>query len=194
MTSRHEQPLRFRSHPADTPDPSGVCHYLKVPREIRDIIHTYALTYEDGLVATSEPTRHGPVYSRWSPSLQPFQYSERPAEDYDGTIFKPGDCNPLRLVCHQTRAETRGLLLSSNDISFSLIPQGHSRWLDDDYEGIFKAFYAECSLVSWNRLRKMTVQMPPDKVRSSIDRVREILDWYTWTFCLHDNISIDLRF
>jgi len=195
MTSRHEQPLRFRSHPADAADPSGVCHYLNLPREIRDIIHTYALTYEDGLVATSEPYRYGPGHFRWSPKLQPFQCSERPAEDHDGVTFKPGDCNPLRLVCHQTRAETRGLLLSLNDISFSLIPQGNSRWLDNSYERIFKDFYDDCSLINRNRLRKMTVHMSPDRARRrDFDQVRDILIWYTSTFSLHDNISIILRF
>jgi len=158
------------------------------------MIHTYALTCEDDLVATSAPTRHGPGHFRWSPSLQPFQYSERPAEDYHRAIFKPGDCNPLRLVCHQTRAETRGLLLSLNDISFSLIPQGNSRWLDKLYERIFKDFYTQCSHINRNRLRKMTVHVSSHRVRSSdFIRVRDILDWYTWKFSFHD-ISIFFRF
>ncbi|KAB2111206.1 hypothetical protein AG0111_0g1970 [Alternaria gaisen] len=97
------------------PDPGGVCFYLDLPREIRDMIHSYALTYEGGLIcapnelclSTFKTRMPGPRDdfcwwkdpTLWVPKLEPVQLDERlPRQKIEGATTL-GDPNPLRLVC-----------------------------------------------------------------------------------------------
>lgn len=117
------------------PDPSGACFYLDIPRELRDMTHSYALTYQLGLACTPNELCLSTSKNRmsdpwgdfglskapevWVPKIEPFLSNERPPRQEIEGVTTPGDPNPFRLVCHQTRAETRGLLLDLNNIRFS---------------------------------------------------------------------------
>jgi hypothetical protein len=58
------------------PDPSGACFYLDLPRELRDMIHEYALTYDDGLICTVLARDQSADPS--NPKLSVFQGHNRP--------------------------------------------------------------------------------------------------------------------
>lgn len=76
---------------------------LGLPRELRDIIYQYSLSYDGGLAVeitwntTKSHVRHMRIHGRQNQNLE-----QTPA-------------NVLKLVCKQTREETRNLIFKAND-------------------------------------------------------------------------------
>jgi hypothetical protein len=86
--------------------PTQRCRFLEIPREIRDVIYGFALSYEQSLCGDVYPN----IVARYA-----------------------NENSPLRHICHQTSAETQNLLLKVNDtITFASIVgvAGLSTFLD----------------------------------------------------------------
>lgn len=105
---------------------SGHFGLLGLPRELRDIIYEYALTEQAGLVLT-EP----------SPSRV------RAADNPRGP-----DPNPIKFVCRQLYAETRGLGLRHNKITF---PGPFSYELFDKFTKKY------CSAANFGQVRRVAI-------------------------------------
>jgi hypothetical protein len=173
------------------PDPSGACFYLDLPRELWDMIHEYALTYDDGLVCAHIPIniKNGNMWLNMCTYSTALLYNIKlspshshsadcpPPISINGNLL-PGDPNPLRLVCHQTRAETKGLLLKYNPITFrpeiSLPDRETYEYADEDEDDdknfgdgdtmakLFNDFYNQCSAVNKAHLRKIIIHAAND--------------------------------
>ncbi|KAF7675807.1 hypothetical protein GT037_006526 [Alternaria burnsii] len=199
------------------PDPGGACFYLDLPRELRDIIHSYALTYMFGLISApnelclSTFKRRGPDPrddscwwkdpAPWVPKLEPCLQHERPPSQEIERVTMLGDPNPLRLVCHQTRAETHGLLLDLNNIRFiyrhehcnyyNLYGDEFSREIDTNE--LFRLFYHQCSATDKNRLRRITIERTCDAIVQTPE-AHNILAGYMRDYAHYKNISFLIRF
>lgn len=196
------------------PDPSGACFYLDILCELRDMIHSYALTYQLGLACTPNELCLSTSKNRisdpwgdfglskapevWVPKLEPFLSNERPPRQEIEGVTTPGDPNPFRLVCHQTRAETRGLLLDLNNIRFSyrhehcnLYEYAFSRKIG--MNELFRLFYHQCSATNKNRLRRITIDQTCDAIVQTPE-AHNILAGYMRDYTHHKNISFLIRF
>jgi hypothetical protein len=80
---------------------TAVTWLIRLPRELRDIIYEYTLTEEGGLVADVLINTYG---------LARFRAAR--------AVNNNRESNQLRLVCRQLHAETSGLGLQYNDITF----------------------------------------------------------------------------
>ncbi|KAH7378217.1 hypothetical protein BKA66DRAFT_571648 [Pyrenochaeta sp. MPI-SDFR-AT-0127] len=119
---------------------------LGLPRELRDIIYQYSLSYDEGLIIEvncSTKKSHVPqmnIQGRHNQYL-----TQTPA-------------NFLKLVCKQTREETRGVILKTNG---NIALFGMSYVTPSSYcFGLFVSRYP--SKVISNHLRRITVHGYPD--------------------------------
>jgi hypothetical protein len=196
------------------PDPGGACFYLDIPRELRDIIHSYALTYKWGLACAPNglclstfktPRMPDPwgdfglskAPALWVPKLEPFWPNERPPKREIEGITTLGDPNSLRLVCHQTRAETRGLLLDLNRIRFCYRVE-HRKFYEYEFSReidmneVFRLFYQQCSATNKNRLRRIEIERTCDAIIQTPE-AHKILAGYMRDYAHHKNISFLFR-
>jgi hypothetical protein len=77
--------------------PEPQCHFLELPRELRDMIYDYVLTHPHGLTSHTYPYFR-PAYKNGDPTLD--------------------KANPFRYICPQIHAETHARALRLNDPTF----------------------------------------------------------------------------
>jgi hypothetical protein len=111
--------------------PPGPSRILALPRELRDIVYDYALTEDDGLLLVER--------SHPNASTRSFKGCSHNSRNWDA--------NRLQHVCRLLYAETKGLGLGLNELTFdSLQPSAD-----------FGAFFARCLTYQQQRIRKVTV-------------------------------------
>jgi hypothetical protein len=100
MDQRHTKKQRFHEHfPAIAPKISR-CRLLELPRELRDEIYKFALTYEEGLRVTKNM------------KLFPAKLRLNAKGQGEAALV---EANMIELTCRQIYTETRGLTMRLND-------------------------------------------------------------------------------
>ncbi|KAH7081641.1 hypothetical protein BKA63DRAFT_487330 [Paraphoma chrysanthemicola] len=99
-------PRNFKSTAVATCDPSvppadGHCFLFMLPLELRDVIYTYALAADHGLIAQMDAPSKISFYEATSTLAQPIC-----------------EINPLQYTNKQLRAEIKGLKFKLNDLTF----------------------------------------------------------------------------
>ncbi|KAH7091496.1 hypothetical protein FB567DRAFT_617133 [Paraphoma chrysanthemicola] len=115
------------------------CFLFELPRELRDMIYVYALSSESGLFKDNT----------W-PS---------PLNELDGHLYVTDGLNkrrsnPLKLVCKQLRAETTGLELSLNALTFTGDKARSGATLFRDF------MTSECSPTHKSHMREVIITDP----------------------------------
>jgi hypothetical protein len=93
----------------------NICHFSQLPGELRNKVYEYALTEENGLIFQIENNvgilRSGTVTTEVAPECAHMNPSPH-AQPYTASA------NQLQYVSRQLRAETKGLGIRFNDITF----------------------------------------------------------------------------
>ncbi|KAF2871671.1 hypothetical protein BDV95DRAFT_572515 [Massariosphaeria phaeospora] len=145
------------------PNSDGVCYFLTLPGEIRNIIYEYVLTEAEPIVH-----RLDKQLSRFdrTQSAVKIRIVERHSEDDDEDDYDvpanlyvgptPSvEVNQLQYVSHQFRYETKGLELRYNDLTFQQVnrrPHTHRQFL---------RFLKSCSPSRHSEIRTVTLGHEP---------------------------------
>ena len=132
---------------------------LQLPRETRDIIYQYALSEPEGLFFRMERTTYEKEHGLFT------AFSTREAAN-DGDAQ---EANQLKYVCHQIRAETAGLGVKVNDLTFTVSGRcDHSAtWYsrsikkcdDCNFFGVLEGFLENCSPKRLAQIRNISMAM-----------------------------------
>lgn len=120
------------------------CHLLRLPREVRDAIYSWALFEPDGLFYRYE--ENTPSQFRMFSSLDAAM---------SGTAMDP---NRLKYVCRLLYDETRGLGIALNDLHFVRFNLSHPPSSEQ-----FLAFTSHCSPRRLDQLRTVTFRRLKDE-------------------------------
>jgi hypothetical protein len=96
-TMASSNPPTLSSQVLTRASPEPHCHFLELPRELRDTIYDYVLTHPHGLTSHTYPYFH-PAYKNGDPTLD--------------------KANPFSYICHQIHAETHARALRLNYLTF----------------------------------------------------------------------------
>jgi hypothetical protein len=122
---------------------ANVSPLIRLPRELRDLVFAYALSFEGGLIADVVNATGQDSTGNDSTAVTRFHAKES---------LKKMKANQLRLVCRQFYAESNKLELRYNrDITF-VDTDGQSNALTN-----FVHFYKNCSLAQLQFVRRVTI-------------------------------------
>ncbi|KAF2821683.1 hypothetical protein CC86DRAFT_99377 [Ophiobolus disseminans] len=117
--------------------PSTRSRLLLLPRELRNIIYEYAFTEPGGLVADATSR-----YDNWTRFRTACNTSDRTR-----------DANQLRLVCRQLYAETSGLGITYNDLTF----QRRGGAVFVSVYDLFDQFVYHCAPGYLSKIKRVTI-------------------------------------
>lgn len=122
----------------NTPPADGTCYLLGMPKELRDIITEYALTFPENLYYSKKPDSSPKVYC-----------------DYTATF----EANQLKYTCRQLYCETAGQEVKFNTIKF-VDDSDSNKQYSDLYEVIGECteFLYSCSPTAKDWIRDIIIQ------------------------------------
>jgi hypothetical protein len=133
----------------------------------------------------------------YNSKLSPLHAADHAPLIYIDGNLEPGDPNPLRLVCHQTRAETKGLLQKSNAIIFrrgSPLPHRTRKVNGNIMFVLSQDCWWQCSPVNRARLKKTIFYANNASYMCDFEILDVLHDYETYFACEYKNLTFILGF